>query len=54
MRLTSSVFRGAHTAAEDSDTGEHLESPCLSKHTGQIRLCHTEVGKSSHFAGRVI
>lgn len=45
------VFQVLITTAEDPDTGEHLESLRLSNHTGQIRLCHTQVGKSAHFAG---
>lgn len=51
MQHMSWVFQDANSAAEDSDTGGHLESLCLSKHAGQIRLCHTRVGKSSHFTG---
>lgn len=50
----SSVFQVLGTPAKDSEAGEHLESLRLSNHTGQIRLCHTQVGKSAHFTGWMI
>lgn len=51
MKPISWVFQDANSAAEDSERGGHLESLRLSKHAGQIRLCHKQVGKSSHFTG---
>lgn len=37
-----------------SETRARLESLSLSKYMGQVRLCHMQVGKSSHFAGQVM